>query len=312
MQLVLQQLVWSFSVNIDRAKLNTLLKSGLNPNIKTRKQLAAHLGLDPTTLTRWFSSRDSLGNPRHPVVPDRHVARLLALFELDPKCLILEQDEFRQYCFDASLLHVNKQEDEKKRHEARLEKISKRQLDIQNYVLKPAARRNLPFRYLTAGLFLMAGVFGYVFISDSKSQMQLAQESTFKIDCWQGYSDELGEFKDADRSDPCHYAKLFQNGLDKLRQSNSNHASPVIPDRSAKSEYLIFLSKQLDQRRLEQKITLNLELGKFEYHRNNYVAAQEHLLAAKSLLSSELQPSSELLAQISHYLNENEIKLKNL
>jgi hypothetical protein len=46
----------------DRNKLNTLLHSGLNPEIKTRKQLAAYLSLDPTSLTRWLANKDRLGN----------------------------------------------------------------------------------------------------------------------------------------------------------------------------------------------------------------------------------------------------------
>ena len=86
-------------MKIDRNKLNTLLRSGLNPEIRTRKNLAAHLGLDPTSLTRWFASRDRLGNPRYPVVPDRHVTKILQLFNLDPQTLNLEDAVFRQYWF---------------------------------------------------------------------------------------------------------------------------------------------------------------------------------------------------------------------
>jgi len=70
-------------LKIDRAKLNTILKSGLNPKVKTRKQLAVCLGLDPTSLTRWFASKDRLGKPRYPVVPDRHVTKILAIFNLN-------------------------------------------------------------------------------------------------------------------------------------------------------------------------------------------------------------------------------------
>ncbi|PAJ76287.1 hypothetical protein CJF42_00940 [Pseudoalteromonas sp. NBT06-2] len=81
-------------MKIDRNKLNTLLRSGLNPEIKTRKHLAAHLSLDPTSLTRWFASRDRLGNPRYPVVPDRHVTKILQLFTLDPDSLNLNDENF--------------------------------------------------------------------------------------------------------------------------------------------------------------------------------------------------------------------------
>lgn len=90
-------------MKITRAKLNAMLRSGLRGDITTRKQLAAHLGLEPTSLTRWFTSTDSAGNPRYPVVPDRHVTPILQLFSLEPNSLNLSDEDFRQHCIEQSL-----------------------------------------------------------------------------------------------------------------------------------------------------------------------------------------------------------------
>ena len=114
-------------VKIDKNKLNTLLRSGLNPEIKTRKHLAAQLGLDPTSLTRWFATRDRLGNPRYPVVPDRHVTKILALFNLSPQCLSLNEEEFRHHCFELSLKHKKGQND------LRQKNVVLRELSIEEY-----------------------------------------------------------------------------------------------------------------------------------------------------------------------------------
>jgi tetratricopeptide (TPR) repeat protein len=116
-------------VKINRAKLNAILRSGLHPQITTRKLLAAHLNLDPTSLTRWFATTDRLGNPRFPVVPDRHVTAILQTFSLEASSLSLSDEDFRQYCFDRAVQHAQSQEQttvsaEKNHHAPQQEKNS--------------------------------------------------------------------------------------------------------------------------------------------------------------------------------------------
>ena len=97
-------------MKINRVKLNAMLRSGLNPAVSTRKQLAAHLNLDATSITRWFASTDSAGNPRYPVVPDRHVIAILQLFSLSPEHLQLSDEDFRQFCFAQAIAQKNAEE----------------------------------------------------------------------------------------------------------------------------------------------------------------------------------------------------------
>jgi len=299
-------------VKIDRSKLNTLLRSGLNPEIKTRKQLAAHLNLDSTSLTRWFATRDRLGNPRYPVVPDRHVTNILALFNLNAQCLSLSDDEFREHCFELSLLHTkvqNKvQKDIEKKSILRLEQIAKRKLTLKDY---PTEKVNkTPF--LVGTLLLAVGV-SWFYIEENIPNFW--QQSTFietssETKCWSGYASYLGDFKQKDDADPCHYGKLLYKALTDLKIKNANTSlAKSSGELSATQDYILFLSKQLDQQRINDKITINIELGKSELQRSNYQAAQNYFQIASGILLTLDNPKPQIIAEISALQNKINITL---
>ena len=60
----------------------------------------------------------------------------------------------------------------------------------------------------------------------------------------------------------------------------------------------MFLSKQLDKRRVNDKISLNLELGKSELRQLNYLSAQNHFDIALHILTSSTDPDPKILAEI--------------
>ena len=275
-------------MKIDKNKLNTLLRSGLNPEIKTRKHLAAHLGLDPTSLTRWFANRDRLGNPRYPVVPDRHVTKILDLFGLSPQCLSLDEEEFRHHCFELSL------QVKKGQNDVRQQNVALRQLSIEEY--STPSRKLFPLFLL---IVLITSVIAWYFIS-GKSTLFEQSASTFKSNvtktkCWAGFSSSLGNFNQEDEADPCHYGKLFHQALSQLKAENKKQSSVEF---TAAQNYLLFLSKQLDKRRVKDKISLNLELGKSELRQLNYLRAQNHFDIAHHLLTSSMDPDPKILAEI--------------
>jgi len=280
-------------VKIDKNKLNTLLRSGLNPEIKTRKQLAAQLGLDPTSLTRWFATRDRLGNPRYPVVPDRHVTKILALFNLSAQCLSLDEEEFRQHCFELSL------QVKKGQNEVRQQNVALRKLSIEEY----SAPNNKTFPLLLLSVLITSAIAWY-FISGKtdlfeQSEPSKIETSVTKTKCWAGFSSELGSFKEDDDADPCHYGKLFYQALNQLKAKNQSQSeSTSTGEYAASQNYLMFLSKQLDQRRLDEKINLNVELGKSELRKLNYLGAQKHFDIASNILSSSVNPDPKILAEI--------------
>jgi hypothetical protein len=289
-------------VKIDRNKLNAILRSGLNPEIKTRKQLAAHLSLDPTSLTRWFSSRDRLGNPRYPVVPDRHVTKILQLFKIDSHSLNLNNEEFRQYCFENSLSQSSHQSDLEQKQKLRLENASQRKLIISNY---STGRSKRPFIVIAS--IIMLSVMAWYFIkpfhfNNLKSLASENDETVNMVKCWTGYSPTLGVFDEEDKADPCHYGKLFHNALLQLKAEN-NQLKLSIPqtEHSASQHYLTFLFKQLESRRITDNITLNIELGKSELHRSNYQAAQTYFQTASEMLTTLPKPSPQMLSEISIY-----------
>jgi len=292
-------------LKIDKAKLNTLLRSGLNPDIKTRKHLAAHLGLDPTSLTRWFSTRDRLGNPRYPVVPDRHVTKILNLFNLSAEALSLNEEEFRQHCFELSLQNSRQQDDLNNKIAARLEKAEQRKLTIKNY---PNKRNNKwPLVISTSVLFVsLIGVIIYWnnlthFSTPTTNKTTSAQP----LECWKGFSTELGDYSKEDAADPCHYAKLLHNALSDLESKNTTDQ----PDKAntsfaATQHYILFLSEQLDQRRLTDKIKLNIELGKNEFRNKNYLPAQQFFKNAQDILRSSDLKEAIYDEEIALYLDK--------
>ena len=293
-------------MKIDRNKLNTLLRSGLNPEIKTRKQLAAYLGLDATSLTRWFATRDRLGNPRYPVVPDRHVTKILALFNLTAQCFSLNDEEFRQHCFELSLLRTkiasDNQADLAKKSLLRLEQAAKRKLTLQDYSVVKTNKMPL----VVAALCVAVGG-GWFLIGENIPNFWLSSTTTnshFKeTKCWTGYSSVLGDFKQQDSADPCHYGKLFHNALKQLKIENKNpQISTTRGEFTATEDYILFLSKQLDQRRINERIAINIELGKNEMQRLNYQAAQNYFKAANEILLSSPNSTPRIATEISTYL----------
>ncbi|WP_033077787.1 hypothetical protein [Thalassotalea sp. ND16A] len=297
-------------MKIDRTKLNSLLRSGLNPEIKTRKQLAAHLGLDPTSLTRWFATRDRLGNPRYPVVPDRHVTKILALFSLSAQCLNLSDEEFRQHCFELSLQQTKNQNDLAQQSLLRLEKVAQRKFAIQDYSTPKNSKRPL---LVAATLLSIAGAILFININSQEyGEFSLTTEKSASDmnNCWQGYSSSLGDFNREDKADPCHYSKLLHNALAQLKAKNENmDLAKSTEELAANQDYIIFLSEQLDQRRIKDKISINIELGKSELRRLNYLAAQKHFQIASNILASSSNPDPEIAADISAYIESIKLEL---
>ncbi len=282
-------------MKIDRAKLNTLLRSGLNPEIKTRKQLAAHLGLDPTSITRWFASRDRLGNPRYPVIPDRHVTKILQLFNLEPQWLALNDEEFRHHCFDMSLQHTKDQDDLEQKDLLRLENVAQRKLTINQYTTQKNGKVPL---LIAATLLCVVG--GWFFTVSNplgyfKSTSTAEKSASTKTKCWVGYAPSLGDFNGEDKADPCHYRKLLHNAVTQLKAiNNSPNTSASSGELAASQDYILFLAEQLEQRRIIDKITLNMELGKSELHRLNYLAAQQYFQIASDILASSSNQTHKL------------------
>ncbi len=296
-------------VKIDKNKLNTLLRSGLNPEIKTRKHLAAQLGLDPTSLTRWFSTRDRLGNPRYPVVPDRHVTKILALFNLSPQCLSLDEEEFRHHCFELSL------QVKKGQNDLRQKNVALRELSIEEY----SAPNNKTFPLILSIVLLGFGIAWYFINGNSdffeQTKPTKVESSVTKTKCWAGYSSSLGSFSREDEADPCHYSKLFHQAMSQLKDENqsnlqSKSASTSEGEFTAAHNYLLFLSKQLEQRRLDDKISLHLELGKSELRQLNYLSAQNHFEISRNILISSVNQDPKILAEISKFSDQIKTALK--
>lgn len=281
-------------MKIDKNKLNTLLRSGLNPEIKTRKQLAAQLGLDPTSLTRWFATRDRLGNPRYPVVPDRHVTKILALFNLLPQSLSLDEEAFRHHCFELSLQHKKGQND------LRQKNVALRKLSIEEY----PTSNNQAFLMTLCAVLISLGIAWY-FISEKYDFFEQPVSSNIEysvteVKCWAGFSSSLGDFPKEDKADPCHYSKLYHQAISRLKTLNKEQPQPISTNEVTNSQdYLLFLSEQLDQRRLYDKIILNVELGKSALLQLNFITAQNHFDIASNILSSTSSPDPKILAEIS-------------
>ncbi|WP_019029344.1 hypothetical protein [Colwellia piezophila] len=289
-------------MRIDKTKLNTLLRSGLNPEIKTRKQLAAHLALDPTSLTRWFATRDRLGNPRYPVVPDRHVTKILKLFNLTAETLSFTEEEFRQHCFDLSLQNTKHQDDIAEKSALRLAQVTKRTLAIENYSSKRSNKKPL----MIAATLIFFGLVWLIFNLNNLAHWfaPVTSSKTTSNDnkCWTGFASSLGDYSQDDEADPCHYSKLLHNALAELKAEN-NRPTRVesSADFGASQNYITFLSEQLDQRRISNKITLNIELGKRALRNNNYLAAELYFHTASKILLYSNKENRQLSAEISAY-----------
>ena len=293
------------TLKIDRNKFNTILRSGLNPNVKTRKQLAAQLSLDPTTLTRWFATRDRLGNPRYPVIPDRHVTNILQIFNLDPQSLSLDEEAFRQYCFEHSLSQTQQASELAQKDKLRLDNVSQRKMNIDDYSV--GRKKNLIKTILpTAIVILVLGLLiNNFYFNDSTPITPQISMASQDIQCWTGYSPSMGVFDEPDDADPCHYGKLFHRALMQLKAENNN---PNLPSSSAESSgplnYIEFLYTQLEHRRISDNISLNFELGKSEMRRLNFQAARLYFAKANTMLATLPNSNPQMSAEISAYMEK--------
>ena len=310
-------------MKIDREKLSTLLKSGLHPEINTRKKLAAEMGLDPTSITRWFAVRDRLGNPRYPVVPDRHVNRILDIFNAQPSWLSLENDAFRQVCFETAIEHTQKAALSEKEKAERLKRIEQRRLVIDDYTLDEqrwlSKRKGVLLVFVLVALtVLLTNRHQLPLLNDvdlipqnenAKQREKIAAYMLPVEKCWTGFSASVGEFEEPDPADPCHYTKLLNEALVQLSVNNLPNQptnEQQYASLNAHHDYLKFLSAKLDQRRIREKMILNIELAKSELKRNNEKAAANYLVLTKQLqqqlttsyphVTSEIEKMSKLLS----------------
>ena len=306
-------------MKIDREKLSVLLKSGLHPEINTRKKLAAEMGLDPTSITRWFAVRDRLGNPRYPVIPDRHVNRILDIFNAKPQWLNLDNDAFRQQCFEAAITQTKKAKLTEQERALRLKRIEQRRLVIDNYTLDE--RNWLSWKMgLTVVISLTAATMLVLFSPFAKFkpntvdsiETNVAQQvsmggDTVKEKCWRGYSSMMGNFEKVEPSDPCHYAKLMHLALAQLQESNLDdeitNNSPF-ESLNAHHDFLMFLSTKLDQRRAKEHAILHIELTKSELKRKNIKAAKNYLKLAQRSSENLSKSHPQIVAELTKLANQ--------
>ena len=285
-------------MKISRSKLNTLLRSGLNPEIKTRKQLAAQLDLDPTSLTRWFATRDRLGNPRYPVVPDRHISNILRVFNLEPQCFNLGDEEFHQYCFELANQRLDESLGADKKLLSREDKIARRRLTIPVY----PKRRYKNVTISGIAIVTMASLGWGVFNWQQQSPVTVVESAATEVNCWTGYPASLGTFNEVDSSDPCHYRKLLHKAVEQLKADNLREtATSEAMTMDTSGDYIKFLSSRLDQQRRLEKGILNLELGKSELKRANYGSALEYFKIAKQELSSLSDPVPGIVEELNNH-----------
>ena len=289
-----------YFVKIDRTKLNILLRSGLKSEIKTRKQLAAQLGLDPTSLTRWFANRDRLGNPRYPIVPDRHVGNILQIFDVEADSLNLDDTKFRQYCFTIALERNNHSNDGAQKALLRLESIARRKLTIK---INDTQNNNNRY-FILATVLVVMGVAWWVYVNKfNQNESQHGDSVAAESSCWAGYSESLGSFTQEDTADPCHYGKLFYNALEQLKANNNDDVSvKVIQINNAEDDYILFLANKLQQRRVDQEISLNIEFGRRALKQLNYVEALAYFQTAETALATSPMQRPKFLSSLSAYI----------
>ena len=128
------------------------------------------------------------------------------------------------------------------------------------------------------------------------------KSSSNEAKCWLGYSPALGDFKGEDKADTCHYGHLYHNAIMHLKTLNKNNQLSLSSGEFAETkDYIMFLSEHLDQRRINDKITVNIELGKNEFYRLNYQAAQQYFEMANEILASSSNPNPKIVAEIATY-----------
>lgn len=288
-------------VKINREKLNTLLKSGLNPEVKTRKHLAEKLDLDPTSLTRWFSTRDRLGNPRYPVVPDRHINNILMVFNLDPQCFELDDEAFHRYCFELAIQRQEEGQSQSKKLLTRQDKVDSRRLSIP--MSEVSKRRTIGYLAATFAAVVVVGVLG-ISIWPKQDIVNHQASVLAEEQCWQGFAEGELDTKTQDQSDPCHYRKLLYRAINQLKADNQNQSETERITVDATGDYIAFLSQKLEQRNLLEKAVLNYELGRNQLIKGNEDAALEHFLIAQNALSEVPVPDKAFLEELQQYIDK--------
>ena len=290
-------------MKINREKLNALLKSGLNPEVKTRKQLAEKLDLDPTSLTRWFATRDRLGNPRYPVVPDRHLNNILLVFNLAPECFALDDEEFHRYCFELAAQRQDSELSDQKKLLTRQDKVERRRLTIP---MSPMRRRRVTAYVSFATVVICLGLW---FIWEGSQSSDISEPlviATNQEECWGGFAQDSNEFDYDDASDPCHYRKLMHKALKQLKAQNRDNTGAREVTVDATGDYIAFLSEKLNQRHEMEKAVLNYELGRSALQRGNYTEALTYLQRAKQGLNTLENDSPELKNEVEQFILEAE------
>ena len=130
-----------------------------------------------------------------------------------------------------------------------------------------------------------------------ESQRPELEVSMKKTKCWAGFSSSLGDFEQEDEADPCHYGKLFHQAMGELKAENKKQSTSSV-EFTASPNYLLFLSQQLEQRRVDEKISLYVELGKSELRQLNYLSAQNRFDIAHNILSSSAHSDPKILAEL--------------
>ena len=294
-----QSRLGSVPVKINREKLNSLLKSGLNPQVKTRKQLAEKLELDPTSLTRWFATRDRLGNPRYPVVPDRHISNILRVFSLDAECFAMDDEAFHRYCFELALQRQDVSLSGEKKLLTREDKVARRRMSIP---MSPMRKRRMAFKLAASGCIAALSIFGWLHLQQDALPGANIGKKISENNCWRGFAVEGEEFDHPDASDPCHYRKLLHRSLAKLKAQNREESGAGQITVDATGDYIAFLSEKLEQRHVREKAIIKYELGRSELHKGNYALALDYLTEAQALLKALPDVSPQLHDEVKEYL----------
>ncbi len=85
---------------ITKNKLNALFNSRLNPEITSRAELSQTMSIAESTIGKWFSTINSQGSPKDPVVPKRHEGRLAELFGIKVEAFAQDEEAFQFWCYE--------------------------------------------------------------------------------------------------------------------------------------------------------------------------------------------------------------------
>jgi len=188
----------------------------------------------------------------------------------------------------------------------RQEKVAQRKLAITSYA-KASSLFPRPW-FVILAISILLGISSYLFFTqqiNKQSHTETSKKDLSEDPCWTGYSLMLGEFKQVDEADPCHYRKLLHNAVSLLKEQNNTDlktsALGLSEELGANQDYILFLSSKLDQRRVMDKIILNIELGKSALNKKNYFKAKVHFKAASEMLSPSNAAHRAVHNKISHF-----------